>query len=73
MVAPDIWTTLSTSNISATRSFHVHVDRFALEDLPLSDEDLSTWLEDRWVQKGKRLESLRQDLVKGVSWRNDSW
>lgn len=70
MSAPTIWETLSTPNICTTWQFHVDVQRHPLEDLPRTDEELARWLEDRWTEKGKRLESLRQDLVKGVPWRS---
>ncbi|KAK3701316.1 hypothetical protein LTR37_015537 [Vermiconidia calcicola] len=48
--------------------FFVHVDRHPLEELPRSSEELAQWLEDRWVEKGERLEVLRQKLVKGMPW-----
>lgn len=48
--------------------FFVHVERHLLEDLPRNDEVIAQWLEDRWVEKGERLETLRQRLQKGLPW-----
>ena len=48
--------------------FFVHVERHLLEDLPSDDGELAQWLEDRWVEKGERLEVLRQRLEKGLPW-----
>ena len=47
--------------------FFVHVDRYLMEQLPKSDGEIAQWLEDRWIEKGERLESLRQRLQKGLS------
>jgi hypothetical protein len=47
--------------------FFVHVDRYLMEQLPKSDGEIARWLEDRWIEKGQRLESLRQRLQKGLS------
>jgi len=70
MSAPNIWETLSTPNMNNSWRFHVDVQRYMLEDLPRTDEELAAWLEERWMEKGRRLESLRQDLVKGLPWLN---
>lgn len=68
MSAPNIWETLSTPSMNESWRFHVDVQRYLLEDLPRTDQELAEWLERRWMEKGRRLESLRQDLVKGVAW-----
>ena len=70
MSAPNIWETLSTPNMNNSWRFHVDVQRYMLEDLPRTDEELAAWLEERWMEKGRRLESMRQDLVKGLPWLN---
>ena len=46
----------------------VHVRRFAIEDLPAEEAELRTWLEERWVEKGELLESLRARLLRGEGW-----
>lgn len=48
--------------------FFVHVERHPIEELPKSDEEIAQWLEDRWVEKGDRLDILRQRLQKGLPW-----
>ncbi|KAF7560986.1 hypothetical protein G7046_g3161 [Stylonectria norvegica] len=59
---PSMWETLSVPGLSgvgveAGYKFHVHVRRFAIESLPEKDEELATWLEQRWVEKGEWLET----------------
>jgi hypothetical protein len=56
--APTMWDTLSVPNLSAGvgYKFHVHVRRYLIETLPQKDEELSKWLEDRWVEKGAWLD-----------------
>ncbi len=68
MAAPTIWETLSLSSISdkAGYRFHVHVERFPLENLPHSDVDLANWLEQRWIAKGEWLEEKRNEWSKGI-------
>lgn len=51
---------------------YAHVERHEMRSLPDTDAALAAWLEDRWMEKGERLEGLRQRLVKGQSWRDDS-
>ena len=69
MEGPNMWKTLSQQNLSAAYRFHVHAERFPLDSLPKSDEELAKWLERRWIDKGLKLESLRQDLENGVDWQ----
>ncbi|KAF2212166.1 hypothetical protein CERZMDRAFT_29959, partial [Cercospora zeae-maydis SCOH1-5] len=56
---PTFWQTLSQPKLHRQSTLYVHVARHAIEDLPHSDADLARWLEDRWVEKGERLEGLR--------------
>ncbi|EMC93525.1 hypothetical protein BAUCODRAFT_75703 [Baudoinia panamericana UAMH 10762] len=60
--------TVTIPDLDKEWRFFVHVDRYTLSDLPSTDEKLARWLEDRWVEKGERLELLRQQLVKGLPW-----
>lgn len=62
MQAPTMWQTLSDSTINKHHQFHVHVDRYPLDELPQADDDVAQWLESRWVEKGERLETWRRSL-----------
>lgn len=64
MQPPSFAQSLLRPGLGQDWKFYVHVDRHPLEQLPEDDSDLAQWLEDRWVEKGRRLESLRQGLVK---------
>lgn len=59
--APTMWDTLSLPGLSDRLGyrFHVHARRYPIETLPEKDEDLATWLEQRWVEKGDLLEAQR--------------
>lgn len=64
--APTIWESLSCAGLSGRRGykFHVDVQRFALLDLPDSDEELAKWLETRWIAKGEFLEAKREEWAR---------
>lgn len=66
--APSFGQSLIVPRLDQSWKFFVHVDRFAIEDLPRDDEKLAQWLEERWLEKGERLEQLRQKLEKGLPW-----
>jgi len=57
--------------------FHVHVDRYLLDDLPSDDEKLSKWIEELWVKKDKRLgewkSSWPEDGSNGVTLAAPYW
>ncbi|KAF7541574.1 hypothetical protein G7Z17_g11912 [Cylindrodendrum hubeiense] len=65
--APSIWETLSAPAISAQcgYKFHVRARRFPIESLPTTDEDLATWLEQLWIEKGEWLEVQRLEWALG--------
>jgi len=65
---PTFAETLSMPKLNEQWRFFVHVERHPLDELPRTDQDLAQWLEDRWVEKGERLEELRQRLSKGLPW-----
>lgn len=67
-----MWDTISDPRLDRNWRFHVHAERYPLEDLPKQDEELAKWLEDRFVQKGTRLEHLQTDLEDGREWRGDT-
>lgn len=69
MVAPSQWETMYRPRLSDKYSFHVHVERYPLDELPQSDEDLASWLEARWLEKSETLEQLKQQLEKSGTWR----
>lgn len=67
--APTMWDTLSRPDLDKNHAFHVHVDRFDINEFAdMSDQQLAQWLEDRWMAKSKRLESLQQELDAGKAW-----
>ena len=68
MSTPSFWQTVSVPKLSDTWRFHVHVERYPLADLPKTDDELAKWLETRWVEKGERLEIMRDALARGESW-----
>ncbi|KAI9740321.1 MAG: hypothetical protein M1834_004900 [Cirrosporium novae-zelandiae] len=66
--APDIWQTMSQPHLDRDWRFHLHVERYALKDLPMTPQNLARWLEERWMEKGERLEKLRLKLEAGEGW-----
>ncbi|KAL3423977.1 acyltransferase [Phlyctema vagabunda] len=60
--APTIWDSLSLPSLSGSNGyrFHVHVQKYALVDLPETDAELAKWLETRWIAKGQYLETKRE-------------
>ena len=64
--------TVLTPRLDERWKFFVHVERYPLSELPETDEALALWLEDRWLDKGQRLEGLRQRLAKGFLWTDMS-
>ncbi|MCJ1315502.1 hypothetical protein MMC15_000822 [Xylographa vitiligo] len=68
LTAPDMWQSLSEPRLNTRWKFHVHVERYPLKILPETEEGLKQWLEDKWIEKGVRLEQLRQGLLAGRAW-----
>lgn len=61
--APTMWDTLSRSNLDRDFQFYVHADRFDIQDFAdKTDAELAQWLEDRWIVKSRKLESLQREL-----------
>ncbi|KAI8979128.1 acyltransferase-domain-containing protein [Mycotypha africana] len=46
--------------------FHVHCRRYAIEDLPKDEQQLSDWLRKRWAEKDYILELLKKQWTKGL-------
>ena len=67
--APPFMQTLFLPHLGRHWRFFVHVTRHPLSKLPDSDEGLAHWLEERWVEKGERLETLRRELEGGQEWQ----
>lgn len=65
---PSFGQTVLEPRLDTRWKFHVRVQRHALDDLPRHDDELASWLENRWVEKGDRLEALKQALEDGRSW-----
>lgn len=73
LAAPDIWTTFSRANLSKSWSFHVHVQRFAMEDFDgMDDRQLAEWLEKQWMLKSQRLQELKEQIESGHGWDEHS-
>ena len=68
MSTPSFWQTIAMPTLSSIWRFHVHVERYLLAELPETDDELAKWLEARWIEKGERLESMRDALARGQSW-----
>ncbi|KAF2724871.1 hypothetical protein K431DRAFT_281347 [Polychaeton citri CBS 116435] len=69
MVPPSFLTSITVPDlVKAGWRFWVHVERFSIEDLPKDEEKLGMWLEERWIEKGERLEGLREKLEAGDDW-----
>jgi hypothetical protein len=46
--------------------FHVHTRRFAIEDLPQEDAELSAWVHKLYREKDKLLEDLKTNWTKNL-------
>jgi 1-acyl-sn-glycerol-3-phosphate acyltransferase len=52
------------ANINKYYSFHVHVRRYAIADIPTSEEGTAKWLEARWYEKDEILVAMRKEWNK---------
>ena len=68
---PSFLETLYLPNIGSAWTMYAHVQRFDISSLPEADEDIAKWLEERWLEKGDRLEQLKYDLLKGLPWNDN--
>ncbi|KAL1636128.1 hypothetical protein SLS58_009977 [Diplodia intermedia] len=72
MKAPPFWDTVAHADLKAAGyRFYAHVQRWDMAALPEGDEALAKWLEERWVEKGERLEELRRVVEEGGEWVGD--
>ncbi|PSK46191.1 hypothetical protein B9Z65_5159 [Elsinoe australis] len=63
MSPPSFVQTINTPKLGDSYKMFVHVDRHELASLPESSEELAKWLEDRWMEKGDRLESIKTQIT----------
>ncbi|KAG1052830.1 hypothetical protein G6F43_005049 [Rhizopus delemar] len=52
--------------------FHVHVRRFAIEDIPTNETELGHWLRKIWVEKDEFLTNLNEHWVDQID-KQDMW
>ncbi|TKA83554.1 hypothetical protein B0A55_00502 [Friedmanniomyces simplex] len=71
-VPPRFTESLMLANLDERWRFFVHVDRYTIDTLPQSDDELAQWLEDRFVEKGMRLAHLQKLLAEGQPWDDSS-
>ncbi|RUP51307.1 acyltransferase-domain-containing protein [Jimgerdemannia flammicorona] len=61
--------------LSPEYDFHIHVRRYPIAELPEEDEALAEWVHDRYVEKDRILERLKDKWIDGVEggvW-TESW
>jgi len=73
MTPPSFLQTMYQTNLGQSYTMYVHVRRHEIVDLPMTDGEISKWLESRWMEKGDRLEVLKQQLVQGEVWSRDDY
>lgn len=64
---PPFWETLSRPRLSGPEAgyrFEVRAKRWAMDEMPVGEEALAKWLEERWVEKGEWLEEKRLEWAK---------
>ena len=67
--APTFTQSLFEADLGKSYRFHVHVERFDIQALAnLDDAQLATWLEQRWMEKSKKLQELQHMLGDGKDW-----
>lgn len=54
----DLYTAHAHTQLSPPRQFHLHVKRFLLSELPSDAIELSKWVEQRFAEKDKLLQSI---------------
>ena len=71
--APSMWTTLCQPNLDRDWRFHVHTERYEIQELiGRSDAELASWMEARWMEKSKKLQRLKTDLEQGKDWSHST-
>lgn len=74
---PDLIKIYATPKISPPYKYHVHVRRFAIEDLPSDDAGLHKWVEKLFVEKDEILQGLKDKWTNsdkvGIFWDEPYW
>lgn len=70
MAPPSFFETIFQPNLAHKYKLYVHVRRFELKTLPSTDSEIAQWLEGRWIEKGKRLAALKNQLEDGEPWKS---
>ncbi|OLL26518.1 putative 1-acyl-sn-glycerol-3-phosphate acyltransferase 5 [Neolecta irregularis DAH-3] len=47
--------------------FHIHTRRYSMESVPLTDKELETWLTERWVEKDRILDEMKENWTNARS------
>lgn len=68
---PSFAESIMVPRLDAEWKFYVHVQRHLVSELPTSDDELAAWLVSRWIEKGERLEELREKHARGLAWEDD--
>ncbi|KAF9168682.1 hypothetical protein DFQ26_002582 [Actinomortierella ambigua] len=64
-----------TAQLNPEYKFHIHCNRYLLDDLPEDEDKLSEWVLQRYVEKDAFLESMKEtwtDSIEGGIW-TESW
>jgi hypothetical protein len=73
-VAPNMIQIHVLSQLSPEYEFHVNVKRYAMEDLPSDEQELTHWLRERFIEKDAFLENMKENWVDGLDeeiWTED--
>lgn len=68
MQMPSFFQTLSYPSLGQEYRMHAHVRRYELSSLPDTDAAIAHWLEERWLEKGEKLDDLKKRLDGGHVW-----
>ncbi|KAK4899131.1 hypothetical protein LTR27_003361 [Elasticomyces elasticus] len=69
---PSFVESLMLPDLNKDYRFFAHVDRYSIRTLPEDYEEISQWLEERWLRKGELLERLQHLLAEGEPWDESS-
>ncbi|KAK5723258.1 hypothetical protein LTR15_004955 [Elasticomyces elasticus] len=69
---PSFVESLMVPDLDKNYQFFAHIDRYSISTLPEGSEEISQWLEERWLRKGELLERLEHLLAEGKPWDESS-
>ncbi|KAG1437441.1 hypothetical protein G6F56_013104 [Rhizopus delemar] len=61
-----------TRSLTPEYEFHVHVQRYAIQDLPLDETEMGHWLRYLWLEKDRRLSELNEHWIDSID-PKDIW